>query len=129
MKVAVGILAGAVAVIALLFASCSAMVVGAASTLTPPVGPAPSIAEPIEDGFTAGVRLVGPDLPPGTYSTAGPATDSTLDMCYWARLSGTSGEFDDLTANGTAQGPAVVTVQADDVAFETSGTCVWVPAG
>ncbi|MDN5919551.1 MAG: hypothetical protein L0I76_31370 [Pseudonocardia sp.] len=127
MKVAVGILAGAVAVIALLFAGCSALVVGAASAVDTP-GPAP-VAGPIGDGFTAGVRLVGPDFPPGAYSTSGPATDSALDVCYWARLSDTSGEFDALIANDVVQGPAVVTVEADDVAFETTGGCVWVPSG
>ena len=62
-----------------------------------------------------GVSLVGVDITPGTYRATG-------DRCYWARLSGTSGEFSDIIAN--SNGPGVVTIAATDKAFE-SRRCQW----
>lgn len=70
-----------------------------------------------------GTYLVGEDVPAGTYRTDGPG-DGTFEMCYWARLSGTSGEFDELIANGMEEGPATVTIRDSDAAFETRG-CTW----
>ena len=62
-----------------------------------------------------GVSMVGVDVAPGTYRAAG-------EYCYWARLSGTSGEFSDIIAN--SNGPGVVTIAATDKAFE-SRRCQW----
>lgn len=57
-----------------------------------------------------GIFLVGDDINPGEYRSQ--AAD-----CYWARLSGTSGEFEDIIANGN--GAAVVTIAESDYAFES----------
>jgi hypothetical protein len=73
--------------------------------------------------FGPGVHVVGTDIQPGTYRTDGPG-DGQFDMCYWARLSGLSGEFDDVITNGIPEGPATVEIAESDAAFETSG-CEW----
>ena len=45
-----------------------------------------------------GMYIVGRDIAAGIY--AGNPGSEAGDSCYWARLSGASGEFDDITANG-----------------------------
>ena len=65
-----------------------------------------------------GIWLVGTDIRPGTYRGGG-------DGCYWARLSGTSGDFDELITNGNPSGPTVVTIKSSDEAFETQNCGEW----
>lgn len=68
-----------------------------------------------------GVFLVGDDVQPGTYRS-----EPGVWGCYWARLSGTSGEFHDIITNGFVDdGQALITVSETDVAFETSGCGEW----
>jgi len=69
-----------------------------------------------------GTFLVGADVQPGTYRGGGSG-------CYWARLSGTSGGFNDIITNGNVEGPTVVTIAASDKAFETSGCGTWKKIG
>lgn len=66
----------------------------------------------------SGIYLVGEDIQPGTYRSEG-------STCYWARLSGTSGEFNDIIANDNVEGTAYVSIAASDVAFETSRCGEW----
>ncbi|TQF69120.1 hypothetical protein FK531_10135 [Rhodococcus spelaei] len=68
-----------------------------------------------------GIFLVGKDINPGTYRNSG------TNGCYWQRSSGTSGDFDEILANGNENGPAVVTIQASDVAFTAKRCGVWTP--
>lgn len=75
--------------------------------------------------LSAGTYVVGEDIEPGTYRTDGPADDSFSGMCYWARLSGLSGEFDELIANDAFEGQTTVEVNEGDVALELTGECVW----
>ena len=77
----------------------------------------------IEEGTIpgTGIFLVGENIEPGTYRG-----DGSGGNCYWARLSGTSGDFDDLIANDLPGGPTVVTIARSDVAFETTGCAEWV---
>jgi hypothetical protein len=63
-----------------------------------------------------GVFLVGDEIAPGEYRT-----DS--GDCYWARLSGTSGEFEDIIANGNGAG--IVTIAESDHAFESRSCGEW----
>ncbi|MER7112303.1 hypothetical protein [Streptomyces sp. NPDC000229] len=70
-----------------------------------------------------GTFLVGQEVRPGTYRSAGPA--DALTDCYWARLKGTTGDFSQIIANGAGKGPATVTVLATDKAFQTSGCQTW----
>jgi hypothetical protein len=44
---------------------------------------------------------------------------------HWERLSGLSRELDDIIANENTDGPAVVTVAPNDVAFKTHGCGEW----
>lgn len=79
----------------------------AASTTTSPL-PDPA--------FGAGTHMVGEDVQPGIYETGiveGPFG------CYWERLSGLSGEIDDIIANGNVAGHDVVEIMAEDTAFGT----------
>ena len=59
---------------------------------------------------------VGTDIQPGIY--AGLAGTDVLDSCYWARLSGASGDFSDLISNENASGQFYVEVQPTDKYFK-----------
>jgi hypothetical protein len=82
----------------------------------------------IEDEIAAGTFpgngtfLVGTDIEPGQYRNSG---TGSLGMCYWARLSGTSGDFGEIIANGLTEGQTVVTIRESDVAFETQSCGEW----
>lgn len=69
-----------------------------------------------------GTFLVGVDIEPGQYRNSG---TGSLGMCYWARLSGTSGEFAEIIANGLTEGQTVVTIRQSDIAFETQSCGEW----
>ena len=90
--------------------------------------PADTQAEPAAAGFGAGVWEVGPEIPAGTYVTTVPP--GVLDTCYWARLSGFSGDLEELLANGNlvAGARGRVTVADSDAGVEFSGECQWVDA-
>ena len=64
-----------------------------------------------------GTYIVGRDIAPGTYH--GNAGSDVLDSCYWGRLSGLSGDFDDIIANENANGSYYVTVASTDFALTT----------
>ncbi|MGA4980065.1 hypothetical protein [Streptomyces cinereoruber] len=72
-----------------------------------------------------GTFLVGGEIRPGTYRSAGPANGTT--DCYWARLKGTTGDSGEIIANNSGKGPVTVTVLAGDKAFQTSGCQTWKP--
>jgi hypothetical protein len=85
--------------------------------------PAPVARAPIPG---SGTFLVGTDVAPGTYRSAGPAEGWLF--CYHARLSGLSGELDDIISNDNSEGPTLVTISSTDAAFETNGCQDWTPA-
>lgn len=68
--------------------------------------------------FGAGTHVVGEDVAPGTYRSSGVDRD-----CYWERLSGTGGEIEEVISNDIAPNPAVVTIEASDVAFHSGEGC------
>lgn len=85
----------------------------AAATTT--VAPTTTSSLP-QPAFGSGTHLVGDDIQPAVYETGqveGPFG------CYWERLSGLSGELDDIIANGNVAGHDVVEIAADDAAFGT----------
>jgi hypothetical protein len=87
-----------------------------------PVGPKTSFGDGTwEIGAAAG------QVAPGKYRTTVPTTSSN---CYWERLKGTSGGFDDIIANDNADPgtPTVVTIGAQDVAFKSRGCGTWAKA-
>ncbi|MER5875426.1 hypothetical protein ABT119_05795 [Streptomyces sp. NPDC001910] len=75
-----------------------------------------------------GTFVVGSDIKPGTYKTAG-AEESVIPNCYWARLKGTSGTFKDIIANSNSEGPTTVTISSSDGAFKTNGCKTWKKVG
>lgn len=71
-----------------------------------------------------GVFLVGEDVAPGTYRTAGPAEDSVIDNCYWERAKDASGELGSIIANDNIKGPGRVTINEGEV-FKTRDCQDW----
>lgn len=82
--------------------------------------------DPEPTGFGAGVWEVGAEIPPGTYVTVAP--EGAFNSCYWARLSGFSGGFDDIIANDNIESGARgrVTIAEGDTGIEFTGACRWV---
>lgn len=68
-----------------------------------------------------GTFLVGEDIEPGTYRTAGPDGFG----CYWERLGDLSGGIGSIVDNGIAQGSTVVKIASSDAAFRTQGCASW----
>jgi hypothetical protein len=93
--------------------------------------PTSSVTKTPEDSVNEipgdGTYVVGKDIKPGTYRTEGPE-DTAIPNCYWARLSGTSGEFNEIIANGNTA-PTTVTISASDNAFQTTGCKTWKRTG
>ena len=75
-----------------------------------------------EPGFGDGTWIVGTDVPPGIYATAGGS------LCYWSRLSGFGGSLGEIIANEVSGGRTVVEIEPDDQGFETNGCGDWRPA-
>lgn len=71
------------------------------------------------DVIPQGKWLVGMHFEAGTYQAEGG------DSCYWERLSGVSGEFDDILANDLPSGSAIVEISSSDYAFNSSGCGEW----
>ncbi|GGY57809.1 hypothetical protein [Streptomyces omiyaensis] len=100
-------------------ASAAASAAGTTDT-TPEATRTPAGAT--RDGIPGdGTFLVGEEVTPGTYRSAGPAGSS----CYWARLAGTTGDSGEIIANGATEGQATVTVLAGDEAFQSTGCQDW----
>jgi hypothetical protein len=100
-----------------------------AVTVTAAAAPAEPAKEPAPapgDSFAgSGTYLVGDDIQPGTYKTAGPGS---LGMCYWERDKDSSGGFDSIIANENLKGQGVVTIKSSDKVFKTTGCQAWVKA-
>jgi len=90
---------------------------------TPPAAPAPPPPGP-RTTFGEGQYLVGEDIAPGRYKTAGPDKSASFPSCYWARLRNDSGEFSAIIANGNTEGPGSVTVRTGEY-LEARGPCDW----
>jgi hypothetical protein len=69
--------------------------------------------------ITDGVWKVGEEIAPGTYRAPGGGG------CYWARLSGFSGDLDDIIANGGFSKNQTITISSSDAGFETKGCGTW----
>jgi hypothetical protein len=71
-----------------------------------------------------GTWRVGLDIAPGTYQAT-----VTTGFCYWVRLAAFSGSLDDILANVIVMnGPALVTIEATDAGFKSSGCGTWMLA-
>lgn len=100
----------------------------ARSTTTPAPTSPPTTAGPKTSFSGDGTYLVGKDIAPGTYRTAGPKQSGALGLCYWERDSDLSGNFSAVIANDNLKGPGVVTIAATDKGFKTSGCQEWTQA-
>ncbi|RVW01550.1 hypothetical protein [Rhodococcus spongiicola] len=69
--------------------------------------------------FGDGTHLVGTHIRPGVYES------QWSDSCYWERLSGLSGDLDDIIANDFASGRQVVRIYYSDTAFKSSRCGTW----
>ncbi len=69
--------------------------------------------------FEEGTYFVGTDIAPGTYRSSGGSG------CYWARLSGFSGDLGNIIANENASGTAIVEIAASDKGFTSSDCSTW----
>ncbi|MDQ4103347.1 MAG: hypothetical protein M3186_06435 [Actinomycetota bacterium] len=85
--------------------------------------PALPVAPPsLPTTFGEGKFVVGTDISPGTYQTPGPAD---AQYCYWERFKDPSGAADSIIANHVGRGPATVTIDAGDGAFNTRWCGTW----
>ncbi|MGH8936388.1 MAG: S-layer homology domain-containing protein, partial [Acidimicrobiia bacterium] len=74
--------------------------------------------------FEGGHYLVGTEVGAGTWRNS----DSS-DGCYWERLSGFSGEFDDIIANSFSYEIETVTISETDVGFFSERCGAWTKLG
>ncbi|MFE4544837.1 hypothetical protein [Arthrobacter sp. NPDC056727] len=66
-----------------------------------------------------GTYRVGTQIKPGLYKSTGGS------FCYWARLSGFSGNVSDINANDIVSGVTYVQILPSDVGFESDGCGAW----
>lgn len=89
------------------------------------------VSEPKEETGPAttipgdGQYLVGEDIKPGTYKTAGSAGSHP---CYWARLQDASGELGSIIANDNIKGQTRVALKKGEY-FETNRCQEWQRVG
>lgn len=92
-----------------------------ATTAAPvtPVGPLTSFGDGIWQ-----VGTLPSQIKPGTYKATVP--DDSWG-CYWERAKGTSGEFQDIIANGLGErgAPVIVTIVSSDKAFRSEDCGTW----
>jgi hypothetical protein len=69
--------------------------------------------------FGDGTHLVGSQVRPGLYVSSGGTG------CYWERLSGLGGTFDEIIANDFLNGRTFVQIMSTDRAFSSSGCGTW----
>jgi hypothetical protein len=89
----------------------------------------PAVAQPVveqpNDTIGNGTHIVGTDIQPGTYRSAG-AEPGIFELCVWSTLDGPSSNSNTLdfgTANADDQ--QVVEISESVGAFETSGCSPW----
>ncbi|MGP3915367.1 hypothetical protein [Nonomuraea sp. 10N515B] len=93
----------------------------------------PGTTQPAGAGATPAINpaslrtfVVGRDIQPGTYRSAGPTTG--FSMCFWARMKSTSANLADIITSDMPTGPATVTIEPTDKAFQTGGCAEWTRA-
>ena len=73
-------------------------------------------------GFGNGTHIVGTAVKPGRYITT-----TSSKMCYWERMSGFGGSFDEIISNEIGNGAhMVVDILATDRGFKSNGCGTWV---
>lgn len=87
-----------------------------------PTPPTPSTPPPQPQAVMDhdGTYMVGTDIVPGTYSSAGPVEDGT---CYWKRMSDV--EHNQIIDNAMSKKPQQVQIEPSDQGFKTDGCQPW----
>jgi hypothetical protein len=80
----------------------------------------PAPAKPKYTTFGDGTFKVGSQIQPGTYRTR-----TGTSGCYYATLSGFSGNTSDILDNENTDYPAVVTILPSDAGFQSNGCGTW----
>jgi hypothetical protein len=135
MKIGLGVGAAALALIALGSIGNSDKTSSSSSTtvtVTRTVDVTPTTTKPPRTGPMTtidddGTYLVGKDIVPGQYRSAGGSGDRS--DCYWERLSGLGGRNADIIANEGAEGQRIVEILPTDVAFQTKHCQPWEKIG
>jgi hypothetical protein len=82
----------------------------------------PVTSSPTDPITEDGIYIVGADVSPGTWRSAGGDSSG----CYAARLSGFGGTLDQVISNDvSSEGGLVVTIGSGDAGFETTGCGTW----
>ncbi len=79
----------------------------------------PRTASPVSP-FGAGSYLVGSEVAPGLWRN-----DDSSDSCYWARLTGFSGDLTEIITNSFSTEIQTVAIGASDEGFESSNCGTW----
>jgi hypothetical protein len=95
---------------ALILTGCWASAGIAHAEPAPPPGPKTTVD-------ADGTYVVGTDIAPGTYSSAGPIPDGA---CYWKRVNGSR-----ILDNALSKRPQVVHIEPTDTAFTTNDCQPW----
>jgi DNA-binding beta-propeller fold protein YncE len=82
-----------------------------------------AITSSLSSPFGDGTFIVGLDIASGTWRSPGG------DSCYWARLSGFSGELGHIKANGVGGSNNILTIEPADKGFESSNCGTWTKTG
>ncbi len=92
--------------------------------LDPIIPPPPATTTTTEPAtpttFGEGVWVVGSDISAGTYRNS----DSS-GFCYWARLSGFSGDIEDIITNEFTDTIQIVEISSSDAGFESNDCGIW----
>ena len=78
----------------------------------------PTNTPPPVTTFGPGTHTVGSDIPAGIYRNA-----DFSDGCYWERLSGFSGELEDIIANAFTNVGQIVEIKTSDAGFNATSRC------
>jgi len=76
--------------------------------------------------FASGHYIVGIDISAGTWMSEGVANQDN-NRCFWARLANFAPESaNSVVASGSADGPAIVTIEPTDAGFAARESCgIW----
>jgi hypothetical protein len=72
-----------------------------------------------------GVFFVGEQVQPGRYR----ADSGADEHCFWSRLKGFSGAYEDVIDTGMSKGQAIVDIRPTDAGFQTSFCGEWTKIG
>jgi hypothetical protein len=81
---------------------------------------APSPSTAADTGYTDGTYIVGSDIKPGTYKSAGPAAGG-IGLCYWERDKKTDDPLSKIIANDDTKGQAVINISSSDYSVTFTG--------